>query len=266
MLDNILHNIEVSNQSYELLFDIGEVIKINDYTVDVQMTNKPILHKDCYVIGKALPDLNQVGIICYVGNAKVPCFISEKIGMTSSSGNYNLNNEDKYGKIIVNPYNLPDLSYPTIYTDAQIKQGLENTFTKHSNWYADLIMKPCKDSNINPFVVLGISVQESACGTSGVAVRTFNPGNIGNTGTSERNYGTWEAGWRAIPNLIASKIKKYNVQTIYNLGGLTNDGQLTTEYSVWATKNRYDEIERKHRQNWADNVITYKRQAEGKAK
>ena len=265
-IENIFHDINISLLSYDLFFDIGTVVKINDYTVDVEMSNKTVVHRNCYVIGKALPDLKQVGIVCYVGNAKLPCFISEKIGIAQNTGNQTITN-DSMGKIIVNPFNLEDLSYPTNFTDSQIRMGLEKTFSKHSGWSADMIITPCKKSNINPFTVLGIAQQESGCGTVGKGARTYNPGNIGNVNSGAvTNYGKWESGWKQISDLIVRRINQNDAKTIYNIGGLTNEGTLTTKYRVYATLERYDEAERKHRQNWADNVISFKRQAEGNAK
>lgn len=107
-VENIFHDINISLLSYDLFFDIGTVVKINDYTVDVEMSNKTVVHRNCYVIGKALPDLKQVGIVCYVGNAKIPCFISEKfVTDISTAGNNKYSNED----IVVSniPYSNADI-------------------------------------------------------------------------------------------------------------------------------------------------------------
>lgn len=52
--------------------------------------------------------------------------------------------------------------------------------------------------------------QDSMFGTKGMARKTLNPGNVGNTGSKSRTYKTWEDGVRAVANFIAQNRLKQN--------------------------------------------------------
>jgi hypothetical protein len=47
-------------------------------------------------------------------------------------------------------------------------------------------------------LMMAIMELDSRFGTAGVAVNTFNPGNVGNTGTATRTYGSWQEGVDAV--------------------------------------------------------------------
>lgn len=47
-------------------------------------------------------------------------------------------------------------------------------------------------------LLLAIMQNDSAFGTTGVGARTYNPGNVGNTGFAEYTYPSWEAGVDAV--------------------------------------------------------------------
>lgn len=231
-MDNLLFNIERNIQSYELLFDIGTVKKVKSYTVDVQMGQKAIFHRDCYVIGKALPDLEQVGIVVYVGNAKVPCFISEKINAVNTSA-YHVTNEGKnedtfvggfdfkiyatnpdhirlvrqyYTEIVVGTQSLSEQD-KVVWCDKHIqsKSGGKSplTYSMFNTAYGV--------TGVNPYVLMAECRGDSAFGTAGLAVPTLNPGNVGNNDAGQRWYfATWQDGVNAVGIFLNGKTGQSN--------------------------------------------------------
>lgn len=51
-------------------------------------------------------------------------------------------------------------------------------------------------------LLLAIMQNDSEFGTTGIGARTNNPGNVGNTGTQERSYATWDEGVDAVANWL----------------------------------------------------------------
>jgi hypothetical protein len=62
----------------------------------------------------------------------------------------------------------------------------------------DMVLNASIKYAVDTRLILAIMEQDSAFGTLGVATRTFNPGNVGNTGSAERTYPSWEAGVDAV--------------------------------------------------------------------
>ena len=58
-------------------------------------------------------------------------------------------------------------------------------------------------------LLVAIMQNDSAFGTLGVGARTFNPGNVGNTGSAERSYNSWQEGVSA----VADWLNKHRVNT-----------------------------------------------------
>lgn len=52
--------------------------------------------------------------------------------------------------------------------------------------------------SVDARLMLALMENDSAYGTLGVGARTFNPGNVGNTGEKERSYPSWEEGVAAV--------------------------------------------------------------------
>jgi hypothetical protein len=59
-------------------------------------------------------------------------------------------------------------------------------------------------------LLMAIMELDSHFGTAGIAITTFNPGNVGNTGTATRTYSSWEAGVEA----VASWLDKHRVNPL----------------------------------------------------
>lgn len=62
----------------------------------------------------------------------------------------------------------------------------------------DMVIKASSTYIVDMPLLLAIMQNDSSFGTAGVGARTNNPGNVGNTGTEERSYPTWEEGVLAV--------------------------------------------------------------------
>ena len=62
----------------------------------------------------------------------------------------------------------------------------------------DMVLKASMTYGVDIPLLLAIMQNDSSFGTAGVGARTNNPGNVGNTGTEERSYPTWEEGVLAV--------------------------------------------------------------------
>ncbi len=52
--------------------------------------------------------------------------------------------------------------------------------------------------NVDTRLLMALMQQDSSFGTEGVGARTFNPGNVGNTGSAERTFPSWQDGVAAV--------------------------------------------------------------------
>ena len=75
---------------------------------------------------------------------------------------------------------------------------------------ASTVIASANKYGVDPKLVLAIMVQDSTLGTKGLAVRTKNPGNVGNTDSgATRTYNSWDEGVDAVAkNLAWRKINK----------------------------------------------------------
>jgi hypothetical protein len=62
----------------------------------------------------------------------------------------------------------------------------------------DMIIRAATMYSVDVPLFIAIMQNDSAFGTLGVAARTFNPGNVGNTGSAERMYASWADGVEAV--------------------------------------------------------------------
>ncbi len=63
----------------------------------------------------------------------------------------------------------------------------------------NMIVNAANKYGVDPKMMLAIMIQDSTLGTKGLATKTFNPGNVGNTDDgSTKNYGSWEKGVEAV--------------------------------------------------------------------
>lgn len=276
-MDN-LNIIQIENErETSINTNHAEVLKLNEKTIDVKLSNRPGTYVNCQVLGTYFPKEKDKGILLLVDTGNFPVFWPFKTGSRKSGSNkIEVEGESKYKDKVTIYADKGVLTFPTNFTDLQISNGLMNTFQKHTMWGAftsDMVLNPCKVLNINPFIVLGIAQKESNCGRSQENPKsqwygTKNPGNIGNTNKGKKNFfPNWHAGWAGIAELIRRRITKYGIKDVYNLGGLTSDAQLSTKFPVWATlDNGLNEAERRHRIDWANSVISLAKQVENNSK
>lgn len=62
----------------------------------------------------------------------------------------------------------------------------------------DMVIRSATMYTVDVPLLIAIMQNDSAFGTLGVAARTFNPGNVGNTGIEERTYASWQDGVTAV--------------------------------------------------------------------
>ena len=65
-----------------------------------------------------------------------------------------------------------------------------------------MIFNAAQEYNVDCRLLMAMMELDSRFGTVGVAVTTFNPGNVGNTGTATRTYSSWQAGVEAVANWL----------------------------------------------------------------
>lgn len=102
-----------------------------------------------------------------------------------------------------------------------------------------MIMNSAAQYKVDPNLLAAVLGHESDFGTAGAGAKTFNPGNVGNNGTSTVTYGSWQQGVNAAAQAVAARMpgnpnaanagKQTNVQ-----GGTLNSptgGAFSTEAS-----------------------------------
>ena len=62
----------------------------------------------------------------------------------------------------------------------------------------DMVYAAVNEYSVDLPLLLSIMQNDSAFGTKGVGATTFNPGNIGNTGSATRSFGSWGDGVNAV--------------------------------------------------------------------
>jgi hypothetical protein len=67
-----------------------------------------------------------------------------------------------------------------------------------------MVLASARAFGVNIPLLLAIMQNDSTFGLLGIGARTFNPGNVGNNGVDEMNFGTWEAGVDAVANWLSN--------------------------------------------------------------
>lgn len=68
-----------------------------------------------------------------------------------------------------------------------------------------MILNAASTYKIDPALLTAVMLHESDFGTAGAAVKTMNPGNVGNTGTSTQTFSSWQQGVNAVAKNLASR-------------------------------------------------------------
>lgn len=120
-------------------------------------------------------------------------------------------------KSVINSVYKDSLKYFDKNSDYEsMKKGINalinQRLSKKSPITADMIINAAKKYNISPNLLFTSMYVDSSLGTAGAAVRTKNPGNVGNTDDGSLNYQkTWEDGVEICARELARrKFKKAN--------------------------------------------------------
>lgn len=99
-------------------------------------------------------------------------------------------------------------TYGTI-SDPQTAQSAISSIAPNSPVTGEMVMAAAQQYGVDPGVLISVMANDSQLGTQGVGASTFNPGNVGNTGTATNPYNTWQDG----VNAVAQNLSERNTQT-----------------------------------------------------
>lgn len=91
---------------------------------------------------------------------------------------------------------MPLISTPE-FADIYIKKSSPSSLVT-----GQMVINSSTKYNVDARLMLAIMELDSRFGTEGVGARTFNPGNVGNTGTAERMYPSWDEGVDAVASWL----------------------------------------------------------------
>lgn len=89
-------------------------------------------------------------------------------------------------------------------TTPNTAQQIINQFAPNSPVTGQMIMASAQKYGVDPALMISIMQQDSQMGTKGLAVRTFNPGNVGNDGTNIKNMGSWDKGVDSVAQWLSN--------------------------------------------------------------
>lgn len=102
-----------------------------------------------------------------------------------------------------------------------------------------MIMNAAAQYQVDPNLLAAVLGHESDFGTAGAGAKTFNPGNVGNNGTSTVTYGSWQQGVNAAAQAVAARMpgnaNAANASSTNVQGGTVNSptgGAFSAEASV----------------------------------
>lgn len=74
------------------------------------------------------------------------------------------------------------------------------------NVTGQMIMNAASTYKVDPNILAAVLAHESDFGTAGAGAKTFNPGNVGNTGTSTQTFSSWQQGVNAAAQALAVRM------------------------------------------------------------
>lgn len=113
--------------------------------------------------------------------------------------------DPNYASEVENMYTQIQRSSP-IPTAQSIDQFIQSHVGGKGNVSGQMIMSAAAQYQIDPNALAAVLGHESGFGTAGAGAKTMNPGNVGNTGTSTRNYNSWQAGVNAAAYELARRM------------------------------------------------------------
>jgi len=130
------------------------------------------------------------------GNGGIGNGVGNFSGQSNPPGNtvggYNLSTyatDPQYSQKVGTIYNqLPQ------FNSAQGVDQYIQSVAPNSPLTGSMIMASSTKYGIDPRILVAQAQEESGFGTQGAGAKTFNPGNVGNTGSATQNQGSWQAG------------------------------------------------------------------------
>ncbi len=114
--------------------------------------------------------------------------------------------DPNYSNEVNGIYNDIEKNFPTP-TSQNLQSYIENNAGKNkSPVTGQMIINAATTYGVDPNALTAVLNQESDFGTAGVATRTMNPGNVGNTGSAERSFNSWQAGVNATAQELARRM------------------------------------------------------------
>jgi len=113
------------------------------------------------------------------------------------------------GNYATNPNNVQQVAaiaqnIPQLTTPSQIQQYI-NQVAPNSPITGQMVYNASTSNGVDSRMMLAVMQNESQFGTQGQATTTYNPGNVGNTGTSTSNLGNWQTGVNALAKNLAAR-------------------------------------------------------------
>ena len=106
---------------------------------------------------------------------------------------------------VSNSYNDITSSYGATPSSDQLQSYISNNVPS-SPVTGSMITTAANKYGISPAILAATLNNESSFGTAGAAVKTLNPGNVGNTGTSTKKMSSWAAGVDAAAKQLARRV------------------------------------------------------------
>jgi len=105
---------------------------------------------------------------------------------------------------------------PVMTLASDINAYIQN-FAVGSPVTGEMILNAVGQFSVDIPLLMAIMQNDSAFGTAGVGANTFNPGNIGNTGSETRTYDSWQGGVTAVAEWLSGHKILSTVPEILNV-------------------------------------------------
>jgi hypothetical protein len=157
-----------------------------------------------------------------------PAAVVAGYDLTSYAGTSS--SQGTYGQDVASIYqNIPQIS------DAQSAQQYISSVVPNSPITGQMVMSAAQQYGVDPGMILAVAQKESSLGTAGMAVSTFNPGNVGNeTGTRSSNLGSWQNGVNALAENLSKRQISQSSQS-----GQSMDSLLGSSGSVYGNATQH---------------------------
>lgn len=104
----------------------------------------------------------------------------------------------------------PDNKAPEVVNKEELKRNIKTELKKYkSPLTADMVIAASKKYSVPTEYLMAFMKNDSGYGTTGLAVETHNPGNVGNTGKAKNYLSDWEEGVNILGENLKSRIDAY---------------------------------------------------------